>query len=205
MKICLQFTCALILLNFVVFADAQQIRRPALRQKLLDRLKDDQKIRGEIPDDPNKITPESIKRLQRTDRANTKWMKKIIEKYGFPTRSLVCDDGVYAAFLLVQHADLDPEFQKSVLPPLEKAVRGGEAPPFYFAYLTDRTLTGEGKPQRFGSQLKIVNGSVVPFPIEDEADIGKRRAQLGLPPMSEYLKGQKTLELPPCRAPGNSK
>lgn len=190
----------MILLSFAGFADAQSIGNRALRQKLLDRLKEDRRIRDEIPDDPAKITPEYVARLQAIDRANTKWMKKIIKKYGFPIKSLVCDDGVYAAFILVQHADLDREFQKSVLPLLEKAVRASEAPAFYFAYLTDRTLTGAGKPQRFGSQLTLKDGEIVPLPIEDEAGLDRRRAELGLPPMAEYLKGQKTLVPPPCRS-----
>lgn len=204
MKICLQFICVLVLLNFAGFANAQSVGKPKLRQKLLDKLKEDQKVRNEIPDDPSKITSEYITRLQSVDRTNTKWMKKIVKKYGFPAKSLVCDDGVYAAFILVQHADLDREFQKSVLPLLEKAVRAKEAPAFYFVYLADRVLTGEGKLQRYGSQLKIEDGKVVPFPIEDEANVDKRRTELGLPLMSEYLKGQKTLEPPQCRPPNNS-
>lgn len=99
----------------------------------------------------------------------------------FPAKRLVCDDGFYAAFILIQHADLDAAFQKAVLPLLEKAVRAFETPTFYFAYLTDRTLTGEGKPQQYGSQLKIEDGKVVPLPIEDQIDVDKRRAKLGLP------------------------
>ena len=204
MKIQLEFICVLILLSLANFGNAQSIGKPELRQKLLDRLKKDQKIRDEFPDDPAKITPKYVDRLESVDRANTKWMKKIIRKYGFPTKSLVCDDGVYAAFIIVQHADLDLEFQKSVLPLLVKAVRAGEAPAFYAAYLTDRTLTSAGKPQRYGSQLKMEDGGkIVPLPIEDEANVDKRRTELGLPPLSEYLKGQKTLEMPPCRPPGN--
>lgn len=188
------------LVCFAGFANAQSIGKPALRQKLLDRLKEDQRIRNEIPNDAAKITPDFIARLQSVDRANAKWLKKIIKQYGFPTRSLVCEDGVYAAFILVQHADLDREFQKSVLPLWEKSVRSGEVPAIYFAYLTDRILTGEGKPQRYGSQLTLENGKFVPLPVEDEADVDERRIELGLPKMSEYLKGQKTLEMPQCRA-----
>ena len=142
MKIQLEFICVLILLSLANFGNAQSIGKPELRQKLLDRLKEDQKIRDEFPDDPTKITPKYVDRLESVDRANTKWMKKIIRKYGFPTKSLVCDDGVYAAFIIVQHADLDLEFQKSVLPLLEKAVRAGEAPAFYAAYLTWSSFSG---------------------------------------------------------------
>lgn len=199
MKFYFQIICCLLLLSFVFSVDAQTIGKPKLRKQLLERLEKDQKIRNEIPDDPAKITPEYIARLRSIDQANTRWMKKVIRKYGFPTKDMVCDDGTYAAFILVQHADREPDFQKLVLPLLEKAVRAKQAEGFYYAYLTDRILTAENKLQRFGSQLKIEeNGKIVPYPIEDEVNVDKRRAEIGLPPMSEYIQGKQSLVIPRC-------
>jgi hypothetical protein len=51
----------------------------------------------------------------------------VIEKHGWPGKSLVGADGAQAAWLLVQHADLDREFQRQCLPLLKEAAEKGEA------------------------------------------------------------------------------
>ncbi len=53
------------------------------------------------------------------------------------------------------------------------------------AYLTDRVLVAEHKPQRFGTQL---DSKFQPLAIEDAVHVDARRATLGLPTMAEYLK-----------------
>jgi hypothetical protein len=50
-----------------------------------------------------------------------------------------------AAWLLVQHADHDPAFQRVCLELLGGAVRAGEADVRHHAYLTDRVLLAEGR------------------------------------------------------------
>ncbi len=107
---------------------------------------------------------------------------------GWPGRSRVGEDGAHAAWLLIQHADHDPAFQKQCLELLEQAVRVGEAAPVDFAYLTDRVLTAEGKPQRFGTQLLIREGGLVLQPVEDREHLDQHRAGIGLGPIREYLR-----------------
>ena len=92
------------------------------------------------------------------------------------------------AFLLVQHADADKEFQKKCLELLKEAVAKKQALPTDYAYLTDRVLVGEGKKQLYGTQLMPKDGKLVPQPIEDEANVDARRKELGLPPLADYLK-----------------
>ncbi len=58
---------SVLLLTVAGVVAAQSFRNPALRQKLLDRLEKDQKVRNEIPNDPTKITPEYVERLQSVD------------------------------------------------------------------------------------------------------------------------------------------
>ncbi|GAA3517279.1 hypothetical protein GCM10023075_79700 [Streptosporangium album] len=41
----------------------------------------------------------------------------------------------HAAWILAQHADQDPEFQRSCLPLLKAAVEAGQATPSEWAYL----------------------------------------------------------------------
>jgi hypothetical protein len=51
-------------------------------------------------------------KMKAIDEDNTKWLKDIVEKHGWPTNTLVGKDGASAAWLLVQHADADPKFQR---------------------------------------------------------------------------------------------
>lgn len=132
-------------------------------------------------------TFEVLKKGFKIDRANTARMKEVVEKYGWPGRSLVGPEAAKAAWLLVQHADFDRPFQKRCLGLLEQAVKNGEAEATEFAYLSDRVLVGEKKKQIYGTQLEFENGTLKPLPIEDEANVDKRRREIGLEPLSDYL------------------
>jgi uncharacterized protein DUF6624 len=183
-----QSSALLVLLAFIGVAYAQPVNKPALRQELLERAEQDQKVRAELPADPAKTPLALVRRVHSLDRANTAWLKRVVRKYGWPGKSLVGKDGAFAAWLLVQHADLDPGFQRRCLKLMEKAVKAGEASGQDYAYLVDRVRTKDGKPQLYGTQLKFVDGKYVPLPIEDEANVDKRRAAVGLPTIAEYLK-----------------
>lgn len=56
--------------------------------------------------------------------------------------------------------------------------------------LEDRVLTKQHKPQSYGSQLtrSSSTGTIEFFPIEDEANVNKRRAAVGLEPLEDYAK-----------------
>ena len=46
----------------------------------------------------------------------------------------------------------------------------------------------EGRPQRYGTQVgDVQDGEPVPWPIEEPNRVDERRAEIGLPPLSEYL------------------
>ena len=49
------------------------------------------------------------------------------------------------------------------------------------AYLTDRVLLAEGKKQIYGTQVTQVDGKWAPRELEDEKNVDKRRADVGLP------------------------
>ena len=123
-------------------------------------------------------------------------MKTVIERHGWPGKSMVGSDGAQAAFLLVQHADAEPAFQKRCLELLAKAVKQGEATGDQLAYLTDRVLVAEGKPQRYGTQFYTVGGKLAPRPIEDEANVDARRKEVGLPTMAEYERQMRAMTQP---------
>lgn len=160
-------------------------QEPALRDELLKMVEEDQAarmalIRSNFKDEAAK------ERLRAIDTKNTARMKEIIARKGWPGKTLVGTRASQAAFLLVQHADLELAFQKQCLPLLEKAVAAGEAEGQHLAYLTDRVLVAEKKPQRYGTQFHEVDGKLVPQPIEDEARVDERRASVGLGTLAEY-------------------
>lgn len=129
-------------------------------------------------------TVQHLKQGIQLELSHTRRMKQIITKHGWPGESIVGANGCQAAWLLIQHADHDPEFQKQCLGLLEHAVEKNDAPASCLAYLTDRIRVGDGQQQLFGTQL---HGRLKPLPIEDEAHVDERRAKVGLPPVSDYV------------------
>jgi hypothetical protein len=163
-------------------AEESKVGDPALRRELLALVEEDQAARQALiasKGPPDKAVQE---RVAAADRASTLRMKAVVAKHGWPGKKLVGEEGANAAWLLVQHADLDRDFQKLCLPLLEKAVAAGDAEPRHFAYLHDRVAVAESRPQRFGTQYR--EGK--PAPIEDEARVDERRKQVGLGTMAEY-------------------
>jgi hypothetical protein len=168
---------------------AQPAWGPGDRRELLSRLAVDQAIRDTFVAqirEGGTITPELGRRMNAIDSANTAWLKPRIAAAGWPKRATVDSDGVDAAFLMVQHADLDPAFQEQALPLLESAYRAGEVPGGDLALLTDRVAKARGRRQRYGTQTTIVKGRAIIDPIEDSAGVDGRRASLGLPPLGVY-------------------
>jgi hypothetical protein len=175
------------------------VKEPALRSELLKRVEQDQAIRNELISKGVKNPDKTIlARMQAIDTANTERMRAIIRQYRWPGPELVGRDGAEAAFLLVQHAD--HAFQKEMLPLVEKAYRSGGLLGQSYALLLDRVRVGEGKPQVYGTQAKRFEewkGQEPTLePIEDEANVDKRRAQVGLPPLSEYREMLKRVYFP---------
>ncbi len=146
------------------------VGEPALRGELLEMLEQDQAGTGDF------------------DARQTR-LAEIFSEHGWPGWRLVGEDGSTAAWLIVQHADLDVEFQRRGLALLEEAVAAGDASPGDLAYLVDRVRVAEGLPQIYGTQwTPDAAGEWQPrTPIEDEANVDARRAEAGLGTLAEYL------------------
>ena len=167
--------------------------KPELRDELLKMREKDQAARQRMAeellgDDEQK---KLIEEMTANDTANRERLKQIIAEHGFPTVSTVGQDGADTAFLIVQHADKDPEWQASMLPVLEELSKKGEASKGSVAYLTDRVLRAQGKPQRYGTQYYQEEGAggtpqYVPPVVEDPANLDKRRMSMGLGKWANY-------------------
>jgi len=202
-------TFVLCVIGSFVLADdepkATPVKEPELQSELLRRTNADQEARTAmikwmrkhgsngvvVTDTLSKEKKAEFERVtakvKELDAENTKWLKGIVEKHEWPAVTLVGKDGVNAAWLLVQHADAEPQFQRHCLDLMVRLPKN-EVSRSNLAYLTDRVLLAEGKKQVYGTQFTFVEGKWKPRPLEDEANVDKRRAEAGLPPLAEYVK-----------------
>lgn len=123
------------------------------------------------------------------DRRNMARLEEIIQRHGWPGKTLVGEEASNAAFLILQHSTLS--LQKKYFSLVKDGVARGEVSAGDAALLEDRIRVGEGKKQLYGSHLH--SGSDTGWklelhPIEDEDHVDERRASVGLPPLAEYLK-----------------
>ncbi|MFD6756947.1 DUF6624 domain-containing protein [Micromonospora gifhornensis] len=155
--------------------------------ELVERMDRDQQARSGVPG--RALDDAFWAWACQVDVDNTAWLKQVINRYGWPRRSDVGPEAATAAWLLAQHADHDPDFQRRCLALLDEAVRDGEAKPRHLAYLTDRVLRAEGRPQRYGTQFWYGPdnaGPLQPQPIEDPEQVDDRRHSVGLDTLAEY-------------------
>jgi hypothetical protein len=123
--------------------------------------------------------------MAEVDAKNEARIKEIIREHGWPSADLVGQRAVHAAWVLVQHAS--PALLKACLPGMKAAADRGELPWSTVALSIDRDLMHDGKKQLYGSQ--VYSGTareVVLYPVEDEAHLDERRANVGLGPIAEY-------------------
>jgi hypothetical protein len=132
------------------------------------------------------------------DQARTDRLAEILDLHGWPTYDLVGEDGEDAAWAIAQHSDLDPAFQARALELLRAAVEAGQGSPGNLAYLEDRIAVGEGRPQRYGTQVGCgPDGPEPATPLVDEDAVEELRAAAGLDPLAVYLDEMATI----CAAP----
>ena len=164
-------------------------RSAALESALLDELKHrvekDQAARKRwLADRDNAEFADAVDSV---DSENVAWLRKLVASKGFPTAAQVGNEGVHLAWVLVQHADQDPQLQNSLLPTLEQRFHAGERPANDLARTTDRLLIANGRPQRYGTQFDWFAGDFALPERRMLAEIDAARAQLGLMPLVDYV------------------
>ena len=124
-----------------------------------------------------------IKTMNETDSINLIKVRNILDQHGWLGPDSIGRAGNQTVFLVIQHAD--PKTQEMYLPMMREAVKSGRAERSHLALLIDRVEMNNGRPQIYGSQI---NGDTI-YKILDEANVNKRRAEVGLGPLEEYAKG----------------
>lgn len=176
-------------------------KEPGLRHELLERERKDQAIRqklilfaknqGLAIDSKDLLSNRGkhiVEEMSTIDASNGRRLKEIIDKHGWPGRTLVGRDGAHAAFLLAQHANRDLPFQERCLQLMQMAPTGDVAGA-ELALITDRIAVAKHRKQIYGTQVELRDGRWrVVGEVENPNELDGRRKEVGLPPMEEYLR-----------------
>lgn len=124
-------------------------------------------------------------------------VEAMFDKYGFLGFDKVGKEGSNHFWLLVQHSDKFPQFQKKVLRAMDKEIKKGNADPNNYAYLYDRVKVNAGEKQLFGTQVTYeteTTGRAIPkIGLVDSANVDKLRKEYTLEPLKDYLNTMTTL------------
>ena len=121
---------------------------------------------------------------------NERKIKAILDKYGWPTKEMIGEQGNWTICNVIQHSD--NEIRIKYLPIMRKAVADKKLEPRFLARAEDRIATEKGELQIYGGQMKYypeTKGFNV-WPVYDPVNIDKRRAEIGLEPIAEFLKNR---------------
>ncbi|MGA9240289.1 DUF6624 domain-containing protein, partial [Robiginitalea sp.] len=114
------------------------------------------------------------------DQENMVAIDSILGQYGYPGTSLVGPGTDRAAWYVIQHSERIDEF----LPQIEVAAETGELPYRLYAMMLDRSLMGQGLPQKYGTQgmsffMNTPEEINLIWPVEDPENVNALRAAAG--------------------------
>lgn len=121
------------------------------------------------------------------NQKNIKELDSIIQVKGWPKKSDVGNVAAGAAFYVIQHSNL--ALQQKYLPIIKALCETNEASWSKYALMFDRVRVLQKKPQLYGTQIDydVATQTFVLFPIEDEKNVDKRRTEMGLGPLADYV------------------
>ena len=125
--------------------------------------------------------------INEKDSINLIKIKKIQDERGWLGADIIGGQGNSTLFLVIQHSDL--ETQLKYLPMMREAVKNGNANASSLALLEDRVALRQGKRQIYGSQIgrDQETGEYFVSPLIDPENVDKRRAEVGLGTLAEYV------------------
>jgi len=172
----------------------QEVLHPELQMELIKMYVGDQATRGNLMEDVIErygLNKDEISREDgiTVDGINRNRLMEIFSEYGFPTKEMVGKEAMQGIFLMIQHADGDPDWQKSQLPNIEMAVQRGDMDGQSYAYLYDRIQINSGKKQLYGTQFSNVDPiykTVTLAETEDIDSLDYRRMEVGMMPIEMY-------------------
>lgn len=119
------------------------------------------------------------------DESNMARLAAIIEKYGYPGKSLVGTPSNEAAFYIIQHSSVIDRY----LPLLKEAAEKNELAFRLYAMMLDRSLMFQQKEQEYGTQgsgFEVIDPvskekkfTMIIWPIRDPQNVNERRKAAG--------------------------
>jgi hypothetical protein len=158
----------------------------SLEKALLDMEARDQALRAELTT-AGALNESYDSRLEELHRAHSSRLRQIIAVFGWPGFALVGEKGSQAAWRIALHSISEPGFMRQCRDLLDAASQNGDVPRWQFAIIDDRIRVYEGKPQRYGTQLRHGPQGLEPHPLENESRVNSMRMQAGLPPLAQTL------------------
>jgi len=116
---------------------------------------------------------------------NAAHLRELIAPHGWPDEAIAGKDGAEAAWLIVQHAIGEPEFQREMLLLLRACADEKRGPLWQVAYLEDRIAMYEGRPPRYGTQWMDdpQDGRIRPWSLAEPDRVNELRTMMGLGPL----------------------
>ncbi len=145
-----------------------------------------EKIEKEFGKDSDKMKAHWAK-ISTQDSKSLIKVQQILDDRGWLGQDIIGRQGNSTLFLVIQHAPV--EIQEKYLSMMRDAVKENRAEPSDLAILEDRVATRTGKRQIYGSQIgrNQDSGEYFVIPIEDPKNVDKRRADVGLGLLADYI------------------
>lgn len=188
--------CALALVSLLpTVAHADACEKNTLTAKYAQMHREDQSLRGryikllEAEHRKEKVDPNQKEQLETQisdiDEANQRELDRLLNTCGWPGK-LDGKRAAFSAFIIIQHAPLAYQLKHFDL--VKAANQRGEIPSDKFAWLVDRLLVKQGKPQLYGTEFEYGSGKLAP--IADPEQLNARRKKMGLPALNAAARAQ---------------
>jgi len=158
----------------------------SLVKALLEMEARDQALRAELTAS-RELDERYHPRLEELHRAHASRLRQMIAVFGWPGFTLVGEKGAQAAWRIALHSISEPAFMRQCRDLIDIASHAGDVPRWQFAIIDDRIRVYEGKPQRYGTQLRNGPEGVEPHALENASRVNSMRMQAGLPPLAQTL------------------
>ena len=158
----------------------------SLVKALLEMEARDQALRAELTAS-RELDERYHPRLEELHRAHASRLRQMIAVFGWPGFTLVGEKGAQAAWRIALHSISEPAFMRQCRDLIDIASHAGDVPRWQFAIIDDRIRVYEGKPQRYGTQLRSGPNGLEPHPLENESRVNSMRMHAGLPPLAQTI------------------
>lgn len=150
-----------------------------MKKKILEMEEKDKAVRD--------VSEIDYAEMAKIDKESQTLVKEFLAKYGYPFISKFGKEVSQACWLFVQHNPDDKQLQNDYLKMMQDAAEPENNN--CMCLLIDRIKMFAGEKQIYGSQVRQdENGKWVLYSVEDPENLNKRRAEMGMEPIEEYLK-----------------